>query len=153
MTAMLGWSISSLVTILNSVKQHTINTLLQSRLSGTYMGYADKVNIHFNEFAKKYGLEPAGWGGLNPTDEIDKPSLRYIMNYFEFISIGIRHGDLSARMMRASLGSIVKNTVIFSDSFIAESKAKQPLAFCNLIWLFEKWKMPTWRERFEERFF
>ncbi len=150
---MLGWSISSLVTILNSVKQHTINTLLQSRLSATYMGYADKVNNHFSEFAKANGLQPEGWGGMNPIDGIDKAALRYVMNYFEFISIGIRHGDLSGKMMRASLASILKNTFIFSNSFISESKKDQPRAFCNLIWLFDKWKTPTWRERFEDRFF
>jgi hypothetical protein len=36
-SAVIGWMTNALVTVRNSVKQHTINTLLQSRLSTAYM--------------------------------------------------------------------------------------------------------------------
>lgn len=140
LTAMLGWTTTAFVTIKNSVKQHTINTLLQSRLSATYMAYADKLNAHFSEFSKINGRDPAGWKGKDPITDVDIAALRYIMNYFEFIAIGIRHGDLQDAMLRSSLGSILKNTVIFADSYINASKAGQPLAFCNLMWLNDRWK-------------
>lgn len=140
LTAMLGWATTSLVTIKNSVKQHTINTLLQSRLSATYMVYADRLNLHFSEFSAAHGRDPSKWAGKDPITGVDIPSLRYVMNYFEFIAIGIRHGDLEEEMLRSSLGSILKNTVIFADSYISSSKKGQPLAFCNLMWLNDRWK-------------
>lgn len=140
LTAMLGWATTSLVTIKNSVKQHTINTLLQSRLSATYMTYADKLNLHFSEFSTDHGRDPSKWNGKDPIAGVDIPALRYVMNYFEFIAIGIRHGDLEEEMLRSSLGSILKNTVIFARSYIDSSMAGQPLAFCNLVWLNERWK-------------
>ena len=133
MTAMLGWLTSALVTIKNSVKQHTINTLLQSRLSATYMLYADQVNKHFNEFSKANGHDPSSWAGLDPVTGVDIPYLRYIMNYFEFIAIGIRHGDLEEILLRSSLGSILRNNIIFANSYVDMCKARQPLAFCNLL--------------------
>lgn len=139
-TAMLGWTTTSYVTIKNSVKQHTINTLLQSRLSATYMGYADDVNLHFQTFCNAHGRDPSGWKGEDPVKGIKIPSLRYVMNYFEFIAIGIRHGDLQEGMLRSSLGSILKNTVVFASSYITESQKGQPLAFCNLIWLNKRWQ-------------
>ena len=150
MTAMLGWGVSALVTISNSVKQHSINTLLQSRLSATYMCYADLVNTTFNSFAKTYGYDATKWDGTDPVAEMDREALRYVLNYMEFIAIGVRHGDLNRTMMRSSLGSILKNTVIFSRSYIESSLVNQPRAFCNLLWLFNEWKTPTKRERFEE---
>jgi len=140
LTAMLGWATTSLVTIKNSVKQHTINTLLQSRLSATYMGHADMLNQHFSEFSAVHGRDPAKWLGKDPVTDVNIPALRYVMNYFEFIAIGIRHGDLEEGMLRGSLGSILKNTVIFARSYIDKSIAGQPLAFCNLMWLNDRWK-------------
>ena len=138
--AMSGWISTSWVTIKNSVKQHTINTLLQSRLSATYMGYADTVNNHFHKFGLDHGVDPAGWGTMSPIDEIHKPSLRYILNYFEYVALGIRHGDLHEGLLHSSLRSILCNSCIYSKKYIDETKAKQPLAFCNLLWLMERWE-------------
>lgn len=151
MTAMFGWITSAFVTIKNSVKQHTINTLLQSRLSVTYMKYADIVNTQFGDFAKKHTFDPKKWGVNDPVTKVDQEALRYLLNYFEFVALGIRHGDLHEGLLRSSLRSILRSSVIFSKSYILDTKVNQPRVYINLMWLFEKWNIPNWFERLEDK--
>lgn len=148
---MFGWLTSAYVTIKNSVKQHTINTLLQSRLSVTYMKYADLVNKEFGDFANEYSFDPKNWGSNDPITKVDQEALRYLLNYFEYVALGIRHGDLHEGLLRSSLRSILRSSVIFSKSYILETKVNQPRVYINLMWLFEKWKEPSWFECLEDK--
>lgn len=133
--ATLGWCVTAWVAIKNSVKQHTINTLLQSRLSKTYMDYADEVNKHFGEHMSK----AAATRPVDATEGIHKPSLRYILNYFEYIALGIRYGDLHEGMLQRSLFSIVGNTTSYSKYWIDAAVAKNDRTYCHLRWLMLRW--------------
>jgi hypothetical protein len=136
--ATLGWCVTALVSIKNSVKQHTINTLLQSRLSKTYMDYADAVNRHFGEHLAK----PETSRPLDATDGIDTASLRYILNYFEYIALGIRYGDLHEDMLQRSLYSIIGNTTSYSKFWIDKAVTKNKRTYCHLRWLMDRWYGP-----------
>lgn len=140
-TATVGWIVTSWVNVRNSVKQHTINTLLQSRLSVEYMKHATAVGGHY----KRYG-ERKKAGTLNneeiPTDGVDEHSLQYILNYFEFIALGIRAGDLHEAMLKDSLRSIVARNVKMSKSWIDECRDDVPRLYENLGWLHHRWN-PT----------
>lgn len=136
-TAMSGWIVASVITVRNTVKQHTISTLLQSRLSATYMTYADKVSGHYIA----YDLERKACPSLAkaPTDGIDEAALRYILNYFEFIAIGIRKGDLDEAMMKDSLRSILMKNVAMSRQWIDDCRSKSPRLYRHLAWLHSRW--------------
>nr|WP_256099127.1 DUF4760 domain-containing protein [Variovorax sp. SG517] len=136
--ATLGWCVTAWVAIKNSVKQHTINTLLQSRLSKTYMDYADAVNKHFGEHLSK---APAS-RPVDATQGIDQASLRYILNYFEYIALGIRYGDLHEGMLQRSLFSIIGNTTSYSKHWIDAAVAKNDRTYCHLRWLMNRWFGP-----------
>ena len=47
LVAMVGWLVTSIITTRNSIKQHTVTTLLQTRLSAEYMKHAAIVNNFF----------------------------------------------------------------------------------------------------------
>src|SRR3546814_5074021 len=46
-SAICGWIVAGIITARNSTKQHTMSLLLESRLSGTYMQYANTINASF----------------------------------------------------------------------------------------------------------
>lgn len=147
--AIAGWITTSIVTIRNSVKQHTINTLLQSRLSATYMDHVKAVNSAFSTMDGK--IIPLTKEELRDTPaEINLYSLGYLLNYLEFIAIGIRNFDLDERVMKSSLRGIVCSIVAVSKELIdsrriAQTNGKTPTVYENLVWLNKRWDVPDLR--------
>lgn len=137
MTAVCGWLIAGFITLRNSTKQHTINTLLQSRLSATYMGYADKLSQHYMAFDARKAANPAI--KESPTDAADIMALRYILNYFEFVAVGIKRGDLDEGTLRDSLRTILRKNVTMSMSWIGKERVSNPNLYTHLLWLFDRW--------------
>jgi hypothetical protein len=136
--AVIGWIVSAMTTIRNSVKQHTINTLLQSRLSATYMAHAEAVGDHFAKFIAAKRNDPEG--KVTVVDDMPKKAIGYILNYYEFIALGIRHGDLDEGVLKSSLRSMVGRTVYLVDPLIKDAVAENPRAYCHLIWLYGRWR-------------
>jgi hypothetical protein len=139
-SALTGWIITAMVTVRNSIKQHTINALLQSRLSATYMAHADVVNRNF--IAPDGSLRPLLQSELQVQSDATQAklnSLRYILNYIEFISVGIRYGDLHESLLKSSLRGIVLNAFRFSEAYIKHSQKANTKAYENLVWLKDRW--------------
>ena len=139
-SALTGWIITAMVTVRNSIKQHTINALLQSRLSATYMAHADVVNRNF--IAPDGSLMPLLQSELETQSDATQAklnSLRYILNYIEFISVGIRYGDLHESLLKSSLRGIVLNAFRFSEAYIKHSQKANTKAYENLVWLRNRW--------------
>ncbi len=146
--AVAGWIFSAMVTIRNSIKQHTINTLLQSRLSATYMENARAVSLRY------FGI--SGKLHLLTTEEINTPQpeyklqeLGYLLNYLEFIAAAIRFGDLDEKLMRMTLRGMVCNTYEVAKVLIESNRTSMPTTpgkppapsktFEHLAWLYRFW--------------
>ena len=142
--AILVWIGTSYVTMRNLVKQHTINTLLQSRLSATYMENARALNKGF--FGKHGELIPLTQEEvINPPEQVNLQALNYMLNYFEFIAVGIRHGDLDESVMKNSLRGIICSVFCVAESYIhtRRSDVKDPgkaRTYEHLCWLHERWR-------------
>ncbi len=158
-------------------KNHTLNILLQSRLSETYqnrMKDASKFYPSHNSFPNvldmeegekrtKYemlvsysGMFQEGATFVNPKDknislEVDKElhdharaieGLNYLLNYFEFISIGIKNGDLDETVLEDSLHWILINLLDRTKNFIALThvQSKSDKIWENAIKLGGKWQ-------------
>lgn len=136
-SAICGWLIAGIINLRNSIRQHTISTLLQSRLSATYMKYADDLSRHYTDYDVRRRSNPA----LKEmaTDGVDILALRYILNYFEFIAIGVKRGDLDDDMLRDSLRSILKKNVSMSRPWIKATQIDSPNTYKNLLWLHDRW--------------
>jgi hypothetical protein len=143
-TAMLGWMSSALVTVRNSVKQHTINTLLQTRLSATYMDRAKLITDTFGKPGAEIKQLPADYEKSLPVEVMN--AVRYHLNYFEFIAVGIRHGDLDEQLMRSTLrGILVAQCALTKpliDNYRKDAGGKPTRTFEHLLWLLERWKDP-----------
>lgn len=138
-SAICGWLVTNMITLRNSVRQHTITTLLQSRLSSTYMGYADILGKHYTDYDKRRKENPSI--RENPTDNVDIMALRYILNYFEFIAIGVIRGDLDESMLKDSLRSILKKNVAMSRPWIKSLQVENSNLYINLLWLHDRWAL------------
>ncbi len=137
LAAIVGALFAGWLSIHNSIRQHTITTLLDSRLSETYMKYADILSRHYSTYDARKTANPAM--RESPTDNVDILALRYILNYFEFIAIGVRRGDFDEATLRDSLRSILRTNVRMSMQWISLERSKNPRLYTNLIWLFNRW--------------
>lgn len=132
--AVVGTIGSAWVAVLNVVKQHTINTLLQSRLSETYMAYGERVVDGIEQHAADKGRKGP------PHCYTDRDALRYVLNYYEYIAVGIKYGDLSEDILRDTLrGNLVRTTEKFAI-YIAERQRGDPNTYANLMSLYERWR-------------
>lgn len=138
------------ITIRNAIKQHTINTLLQMRMSETYMQRAWVV-------ARSY-FPPEGIylvrddAGINPVEEDCLPELTYVINYLEFISSAIRYGDLDEGLMKESLRGLLCNLFECAHPYIQHLRnsgatSYNPLLFEHLEWLYRRWYIEDYRRK------
>lgn len=135
--AILGFLLAGWISLHTSIRQHTITTLLDSRLSETYMKYADILSKHYSDYEASRAANPALRG--SPTDNVDILALRYILNYFEFVSIGVMRGDFDEETLKDSLRSILRKNVSMSMAWIKMEQSKNPRLYTNLMQLFHRW--------------
>jgi len=148
--AVMGWLVSSFITLRNSIKQHTINTLLQSRLSTHYQQQAKVINQTF--FAPGMPLnDPVPLEFLLDPDEPNRNALEavnYVLNYFEFCAVGIKHGDLDENLMRQTMRGIIRRLCSRMMPYIRYTRGedengnlKQPTTqFEHIKWLLKRWE-------------
>lgn len=161
--AVIGWIVSSWVTVRNLVKQHTMNTLLQTRLSPTYMAEARHVNKFLGEagfsaenpapltviqgasIEAKPLCEGPPSGPATPSPNPNLVAVDYILNFLEFLAVGIRHGDLHEKVLHDAMRGIVVNFTGTVQLYIDEArqvvngKAQRPRTYENLLWLRNRW--------------
>ncbi|KQO38100.1 hypothetical protein ASF19_20205 [Acidovorax sp. Leaf84] len=101
------------------------------------MSYADKVGTHYTAYDKRKRADPTI--KEEPTDGIDEMALRYILNYFEFLAIGIKRGEFDEDMLRDSLRGILKKNTQMSRMWIAKARKDNPFLYIHVVWLHKRW--------------
>lgn len=131
----------------NMVRQHTVNTLLQSRLSDVFMERGESLNRDMAEYHK---LEKSTRSA--PHKHVDIDALRYMLNYYEYVAIGIKHGDLDKHVMDDMMrGTIIKICETFEEHII-EVRMRDPRIYRNLVALAIEWKKSSNSEAEQQRF-
>lgn len=155
--AVAGWIISAIVTMRNSIRQHTVTTLLSSRLSETYMSQTRLVNArYFSPSGGLYRLNAAEVAASPPEAQI--AALRYLLNYFEFIAVGIRYGDLDEKLLKNTLRGILCGVYEAAGPLVSQrrkppagSTAVRSKTFEHLEWLYDRWFIAALQRREELR--
>lgn len=152
LVALLGWVVSAYVSLSSSIKQHTVNILLQSRLSTAFNDHKDAIlSVYPNK--PKIILIPGSDirkldnGTLTKKKFKALDSLTYILNHFEFIAAGIHHGDLDEALLKSCLRNIICSWCEKSDDYINYVRGKdkngvfkKPKVYEHLLALRDKWK-------------
>jgi hypothetical protein len=135
--AVVGWIITAIVNLRNSIKQHTINTLLQSRLSTAF-------NQRTDDLAAVYPtgkiLTESDLTNTDPNNLAALAALKYFLNHHEFVAVGISHGDLSHDVLKSSLEGIVVGLYEKAEVYIKARQREDPQNFEHFVWLYERWK-------------
>ncbi len=114
--AVSGWVFTSRVQIINAIKNQSLQVLMNSRNSTIYIDKVDKVMSLRRKIVDEN--KKSGISEIKPfvTEEKyhslgdeDKSAIIYMLNYLEFISIGIRHYNLDEAFLKQSMRSIVNS--------------------------------------------
>lgn len=147
LAAILGWLLAAAVQIRNSLKQHTVNTMLQSRLSTAFQDKATKLNAAYPTLTGITPVKHNDWQSTDATIRDGVEAARYMLNYYEFIAVGIRSGDFDEKLMRHSWRKIVLNLHELAGELIKHLRGTRPdgavdhpRVYEHFLWLVERWR-------------
>jgi hypothetical protein len=138
-TAIIGWLFTSQVSTINTIKANSIQILMQSRFSEEYQKNLCKtVDIHVRTLVP--GVRNLSLNTYNGLIQEEKNAIQYMLNYFEFLSIGIRCGELDEELLKKSLRTIIITNFDFYKEFIDEKQRISNANLANLICLVTRWR-------------
>lgn len=135
--ALLGWLTREFFALRTLRKQHTVSVLLQSRMSAAFN---ERHKAMLKVYPATTGVTPVAYNDWQDPQKIEAiEALKYLLNFYEFIAIGIRNGDLDEDYLFKSLKSIVSNLWTMGGPYITELRNGNPRIYTNLLWLVERW--------------
>ncbi|MEJ7580653.1 DUF4760 domain-containing protein [Acinetobacter baumannii] len=150
--AVCGWIFTARVQTINAIKGHSMQVLMNSRTSTVYMQKVDKtIEIRRRLLKGNDGSESDKQDVVLTAekfealpDEDDKSAVVYMLNFLEFVAIGIRHYNLDEELLRGSLRSILNsNYKLYKPVIEHLRKADNPTIFVQLELLHDRWAGST----------
>jgi len=133
-----------------SKKQHTLKMLFDTRLSSEFRQHLERRKMHFpeGEFvdpAKFMSYLRAERDRDLSDDEARErrqsaEALRSLLNYYEFIALGIARDDLDEEMLKGTIRGIMCNLVMDCVHLIVDVREDDPRTFEHLARLYERWR-------------
>jgi hypothetical protein len=139
-SAMLGWMVTVATARRNSRKQHTMAVLTQVRIS-------TEVNNRVRSIYKQFPLGQT----ITENDLRDASNaqaiadVRYMLNYYEFLAVALKHGDLDRRLLKDCIRGQLCDFYKKAEVIIIESRKSDPRGeiesrrYSELGSLFRKW--------------
>lgn len=153
--ATLGWVVTQRNSKRQARKQHTITVLLQQRNSEMLQFHSINVTTYLR-FPKpltpdqliELEQQRRKWAPTSASDKASFPvlsSIAWILNYYEFISLGITSGDLNDRLMKRSIRGMLCEAYLRFHPVVAQAIERGnagPHPFENLKAIFDEWATP-----------
>jgi hypothetical protein len=150
----MGWWIQNINQANNARKAHTLNIILQSRMSSSYLDRLAAFTKVYrgNRFIAK---ELAILGDVTaPSDERSFSNLPrdireaydgvcYLLNYYEFLAQGVRARDLDENLVLQCFSSFMQVIELKAFFIIKLAREKDKSYFEGLIWVLERWGMSS----------
>lgn len=134
--AVYGWLFTTKSQYINSRKNHSIQTLMSSRLSTSYVEKFDLLNKIFI----KHQNIALTYDQYNELNADEKMAIMYALNYYEYVSVGIRFGDLDENLIKNTLKSNILNTYTFLENVILHKSENTSSCLEHLKELRIRWK-------------
>lgn len=137
--AVIGWLYAGRFQFISTIKSHSIQALMNSRLSDIYTEKFDSITKAVERLKKTQNNKNCltEFDKLNTQEKLD---LRYVLNFYEYISIGIRNNEFDEFLLKQMMRSQLINTFIYFEKYIEDIQKEQPTALINLIQLAIRWK-------------
>jgi len=163
-----GWYITFQAAAKNHRTTNSFNLIMQTRTSGEFLANAKLVGLTYphgsqvpeedadlidSKALKELTAEAAERAaqGLEPDPALEArlfkakgaDALKYLLNYYEFMAVGIEAKDLEEDILYNTIGVTVTSMYNRAKAFISyvrdPQRGKQPLAFTELQDLVQKW--------------
>ncbi|MDB0300234.1 DUF4760 domain-containing protein [Acinetobacter baumannii] len=142
--AIAGWIFTSRLQIINATKTHAMQVLMNSRTSTVYMAKVDE--------AMKLKAKVKDENGWTEQDRMyvtkerylkleaeERSAVHYLLNFLEFIAVGIRHNNLDEDMLKGSFKTILTNNYLLFHPIILHIREQSPSNYTELEVLFLRW--------------
>ena len=144
----IGWWIQSITTAADARRSHTLNIIMSSRTSVEYQNRTRDMNSVFRSHAVAPQL--AEWRVSPQKDEFKHAKIPnkikraldgsvYILNYYEFLSQGIKFRDLDDCLLRECFSSILGGLERKNFHLIIEAQKSDIKAYEGVIRLTKEW--------------
>ncbi|AHB92179.1 DUF4760 domain-containing protein [Acinetobacter baumannii] len=142
--AIAGWIFTSRLQIINATKTHAMQVLMNSRTSTAYVAKVDdamklrakvKEDNGWTEKDRIY-VSKERYLKLQPEE---RSAVHYLLNFLEFIAVGIRHNNLDEEMLKGSFKTILTNNYLLFHPIILHIREQTPSNYTELEVLFLRW--------------
>lgn len=143
--AVFGWIFTSRVQIINTTRSHSVQVLMNSRNSTVYMAKVDEATKIRRKLVKELNLPKGEKVQLsavkfNELNDDEKSAITYMLNFLEFVAIGIRHNNLDEDLIKGSFKSILKsNYILFQPVIEHLRELDSPKTYNQLEMLHKRW--------------
>lgn len=133
--ATVGWMYNARKVRTLARKQHTINIMIK--------GNFDELMRKSHTKISKYIQNQEPWPDRKSQEYTDLlPSLRYILNHYEFISAGIRRGDLDENLVIDAERGTILSAFESAQGHIFEvrNSRRNQAIYEHLEWIHKRWE-------------
>ncbi|MCX2901532.1 DUF4760 domain-containing protein [Pseudomonas mandelii] len=145
-----GWWIQATINSAAARKSHTINTVMTQRYSELFFKRSDNFlqhfpvgkSIHMELVEAAFSSNDKKYKTSNfPVELLDSAKdLNYVMNFYEFVAVGVLNGDFDEKLIRECYEGIILGLEKRGYYLIQYMRKSQgPKVFCSLISLIDKW--------------
>ena len=147
-TAGFGWFIQHQLTRQHNKINHSLNWILQMRISEEFQKNTTKLLCYKStisaEDAVRYSEIDVSKNDCSSEDVKLHSTLRahyYVLNYYEFLAFGVESGSLDEEILYQTLGGPIIRAVDKSQNLITEARSYSNKTFEHLIELESRWKL------------
>lgn len=145
----MGWWVQSVLSAKSSRKQHTLNTILDTRSSTIYQHHLERYSRLIKDYQHIHP-KVAEWFHYPNKDEFGKMAvpkelkdaingLAYVMNYFEFLALAIKQGDLDEILLKECFCGMLPKIESRAFYLIREAQSKDSRFFEAFVSLTQSW--------------
>ena len=132
-SAIIGWLYTVRTQAVTNMRNHSISTIVNARLSDQYNQKIDQIyeilktnnTLTFEHYLK-----------LNISE---KAVIHYILNYYEFIAVAVKYNELDEDIVKRMMRSQVLKTHATFKEVISELRLESDTLFENFIELDKRW--------------
>jgi hypothetical protein len=143
--AVFGWFVQHQLTRQHNKVSHSLNILLQMRVSEEFQKHMTDANKHYPS-RKKTVIPVEDVNLYSRNDEVDCKiksisSHIYLLNYYEFLAYGIKSGALDEELLFQTLGGIVVGHYRRAENMIKHARSESPKIYESLVNLEDRWSV------------
>lgn len=142
--AVSGWVFTSRVQIINATKTHAMQALMNSRNSTIYVQRVDEAMAIRQKLKdeKKLGVNDLVIVSKDDYLQLnlaERASIHYMLNFLEFIAVGVRHNNMDEELIKGSLKTILKNNYLMFQPVIEYVRISSPSNYIEMETLHKRW--------------